>query len=329
MKFIDYAQISIKSGDGGAGHISFRREKFKPKGGPDGGNGGRGGDVIFEADPQLSTLLDFRYERNYAADNGAKGQKANKTGKDGKSIIIRVPQGTVLINAGNNEILADMAEPYQRFIAAYGGKGGKGNAEFATAVKQAPRYAQPGLPGEEFDLILELKLIADIGIVGLPNVGKSTLISVISASKPKVADYHFTTLIPNLGIVNIAMGKSYTVADIPGLIEGAHEGKGLGMQFLRHIERTKSLVFLVESFRDDPAEDYNVLINELYKYSPEMKDKRRIICFSKVDALTNEDKSKLDDIDFSEPGAPVLKISSVSGENIEKLKILMWESLQE
>lgn len=326
MKFVDYAKIYVKSGGGGKGHVSFRREKFVPKGGPDGGNGGKGGDVIFEADPHLATLLDFQYLKKYEAENGKPGKKSNQTGKDGKPVKIRVPQGTVIKKADTEEPVADLTEPYQTFTAAEGGKGGKGNAEFATAVNQTPRYAQPGLPGEEKELILELKLLADIGLVGLPNVGKSTLISVISAAKPKIADYHFTTLVPNLGIVSMGLGKSFTVADIPGLIEGAHKGKGLGIQFLRHVERTKSLVFLIDCMSTSPDEDYRILTHELYKYSPGMKDKRRIICFSKTDVLPPEELSKLNDIDFNEPGARVMKISAVTGKNIEKLKHLMWES---
>ena len=329
MKFVDYAEIYIKAGNGGAGHISFRREKYVPKGGPDGGNGGKGGDVIFVAEPQLATLLDFKYKKNYVANNGANGGKNNRTGKDGDSIIIKVPQGTIIRNEANNELLADLSERNQSFTAASGGKGGKGNAEFATAVNQTPRYAQPGLPGEEMNLVLELKLLADVGIVGLPNVGKSTLISVISAAKPKIADYHFTTLVPNLGIVRIDDNKSFTVADVPGLIEGASEGKGLGLEFLRHIERTRAIVFLIEALSEDPARDYEVLTNELYKYNPEMKDKNRIICFSKIDAVASEDRTLLYDVVFKDAGAHILSISSVSGENIDKLKYLMWASLQD
>ncbi|MFN3270140.1 MAG: Obg family GTPase CgtA, partial [Candidatus Kapaibacteriota bacterium] len=233
MKFIDIAKIHVKAGNGGNGIVSFHREKFIPKGGPDGGNGGRGGHIILRANPNMTTLLDFKYKSHFKAENGKPGSSNNKTGKSGEDLIIEVPCGTVVKNAESGEIIADLTEAGQECIVAKGGRGGRGNAEFATPTNQTPRFAEKGQPGEELDLILELKVIADVGIVGFPNVGKSTLISVISDAKPKIADYPFTTLTPNLGVVKIDIGKNYVVADIPGLIEGASEGKGLGLEFLR------------------------------------------------------------------------------------------------
>jgi len=325
MKFIDYAKIYLKSGDGGAGHISFRREKFVPKGGPDGGNGGNGGDVIFKTDSHLNTLLDFKYKRNYSAENGKPGSKKKMFGKNGKNLIIRVPVGTVIKDANTKEIIVDLNKPNQEFVVAKGGKGGKGNAEFATPTNQTPRYAQPGLPGVEVEIVLELKLIADVGLVGYPNVGKSTLISVISAAKPKIADYPFTTLIPNLGIVKIGELQNYTVADIPGLIEGASEGKGLGDKFLRHVERTKVLLFLIQSDSENPENDYNTLLNELVSYNPDMASKKKFICFSKADLLDAETKSELSELHFPNIESKPIFISSVTMENIEKIKYLLWD----
>ena len=329
MKFVDYAKIHIKSGDGGPGHISFRREKFVPKGGPDGGNGGKGGDVVLEVDDHMNTLLDFRYKRHYIAEDGREGGKSRSSGKDGADSLIRVPKGTVVKNADTREIIADLTDESQREVIAEGGIGGRGNAEFATATNQAPRYADPGRPGEEFDILLELKLLADVGLVGFPNAGKSTLISVISAAKPKIADYPFTTLVPNLGLVRVGDYKNFTVADIPGLIEGASEGKGLGIQFLRHVERTKVLVFLIECYSYDPPADYKTLLNELLKFNPEMAEKQKIICLSKTDVFDEETKKGLKNIDFDAEGVPVLPISAVSGENIDQLKNLIWEKLEQ
>ncbi|ROL61417.1 GTPase ObgE [Bacteroidetes/Chlorobi group bacterium ChocPot_Mid] len=324
MKFIDYVRIIVKSGDGGAGHISFRREKFVPKGGPDGGNGGKGGDVIFRTDPHMSTLLDFKYHRNFSAKDGEPGQKSRKFGKDGKDVIIKVPCGTVVKDAQTEEIIADLHEPNKDYVFAEGGKGGKGNAEFATPTNQTPRYAQPGIPGVETEIILELKLIADVGIVGYPNVGKSTLISVISEAKPKIADYPFTTLTPNLGMVRIAEGKSFVVADIPGLIEGASEGKGLGHQFLRHVERTKVLLFIIESTSENPKADFKVLLNELLKYNPEMKHKNKLVCFSKSDLVDEETRKKLLKTKFPGIKGTPLIISAPMMENLDELKWAMW-----
>ena len=332
---IDYAKITIKSGDGGNGCVSFRREKFVPRGGPNGGDGGKGGDVIFEANNSLATLIDFRYKKLYKAMNGKHGMGGDKTGRNGSDIIIMIPCGSIIRNAETNEVLADLVNNKQRFIAAKGGRGGKGNARFATATNQAPRNAEPGEKGKELQIIIELKLIADIGLVGLPNSGKSTLISKISAAKPKIADYPFTTLEPNLGIVKYKEYKSFVVADIPGLIEGAHTGKGLGIKFLKHIERTKALVFLIDSseipFKENKIEDYEILIKELGGYDINLLDKPRIICFTKIDTLDEQQKKDLIKIKFGKlkQRAPVLKISSVSGENIEKLKDEMWFKINE
>ncbi len=329
MKFIDQAKIYIQAGKGGNGHVGFRREKYVPKGGPDGGNGGRGGDVIFIVDTHLSTLLDFRYSTKYFAEKGKDGGKNKMSGKDGKNLIIRVPQGTIIYNTDTAEQLADLSEVGQQFIAAKGGNGGFGNAMFTSATSQSPRFAKPGLEGEEFNITLELKLLADVGIVGLPNVGKSTLISTISAAKPKIADYPFTTLVPNLGIVKVEEMKNFTVADIPGLIEGASEGKGLGLQFLRHVERTKVLLFMIDSFSEDPASDYKLLKAELKKYNPSMLKKKRIICFSRIDAITEDIMKKIKKIKFREPKTKIHFISSVAGTGVEELKFDMWKHINE
>ena len=250
MQFIDEARISVKAGDGGNGCISFRHEKYIPKGGPDGGNGARGGSIIIRADRQLNTLLDFKYKHSYQAERGENGRGKDQEGKSGKDVVVKVPLGTLVRDALKKKNIIDMVHDGDEVVIAQGGKGGRGNGEFATATNQAPRYAEPGTPGEERELILELKLLADVGLVGFPNAGKSTLISVVSAAKPKIADYPFTTLTPNLGLVRYSEGKSFVIADIPGLIEGAHEGKGLGIQFIRHIERTRVLLFLIESISE-------------------------------------------------------------------------------
>jgi GTP-binding protein len=329
MKFIDIARIYVKAGNGGNGIVSFHREKFVPKGGPDGGNGGRGGHIILRADPNLSTLLDFKYKSHFRAENGKPGGSSNKTGKNGKDLVIPVPCGTVVKNAETGDIIADLVEPGQEIIAAKGGRGGRGNAEFATPTNQTPRYAEKGEPGEELELLLELKVIADVGIVGFPNVGKSTLISVISDAKPKIADYPFTTLTPNLGVVKIDIGKSFVVADIPGLIEGASEGKGLGHEFLRHIERTKLLLFLLDATSEDIKKDFKTLISELRKYNKELLHKEKLIAINKLDVIPRERWDKLLKLNFGKNYPKPIGISAVTGYGIENLKNILWEKIQE
>ncbi|MCL2039338.1 MAG: GTPase ObgE [Bacteroidetes bacterium] len=327
MKFIDNAQISVQAGKGGDGHISFRREKYVPKGGPDGGNGGKGGDVIFVADSHLTTLLDFRYHKYYNAENGQQGGKNKCSGKDGNNLILKVPVGTIIFNYDTDEEIADLSKDDMQYVVAKGGNGGFGNAMFTTPTNQSPRYANPGLEGDKKNLNLELKLIANVGLVGLPNVGKSTLISVISAAKPKIADYPFTTLVPNIGIVRVENYKSFAVADIPGVIEGASEGKGLGIQFLRHIERTQVLVFLIDSMSATPVEDYELLKTELKKYNTAMLQKKQIICLSRIDGLTDEQLKDVKKLKFKCSDTPIFYISSIMGTNIEELKYKMWDAL--
>ncbi len=323
MRFVDEAVIAVTAGNGGDGVVSFHREKFVPKGGPDGGDGGHGGNVVLQAARQLTTLLDFRYKRTYAAERGMPGEGSNCTGRSGKDLIIRVPCGTVVRNHETGMILGDLAEDSATLIVAHGGRGGYGNARFATPTNQAPRKATKGIPGEEFELVLELKLLADIGIVGFPNVGKSTLISVISAARPKIADYPFTTLQPNLGIVRFDVGRSLVVADIPGLIEGAHLGKGLGIQFLRHIERTRALVILIDVLSETPKEDYTTLLHELRTYDPSMLDKPRIVALSRCDVLGEEDRSAAKKLRFDRK-APIF-LSSVTREGLDDLLRAMWD----
>lgn len=334
---IDSAKITIKSGDGGRGCISFRREKYVPKGGPNGGDGGKGGDVIFKADNSLATLVDFRYKRTYRAQNGTHGLGGDKTGKSGQDTVILVPCGSIIKDAATGYILADLIENGDEYLALKGGKGGRGNARFTTSTNQAPRIAEPGIKGEEKEIEIELKLIADVGLVGLPNAGKSTLISKISAAKPKIADYPFTTLQPNLGIVKYKDYQSFVVADIPGLIEGAHTGKGLGIRFLKHIERTKVLVFLIDAtlipYKKNKKEDYEILINELKSYDEKLLEKPRMICFTKIDSLTPEQISGLSKIRFPKGKQKekiiVMNISSVTGENLPRLLDEIWMLLHQ
>ena len=328
MQFIDQAKIRVEAGNGGNGIISWRREKYVPKGGPDGGNGGHGGNVIFEADPNLSTLLDFRYKRAYKAQDGNPGEGSNCTGRTGRDEIVKVPVGTVVRIAGSEDVIADLVKPGQQATIARGGRGGLGNQEFKTSTNQAPRVQTNGTPGEAFDLELELKLLADVAIVGFPNAGKSTLISRISAAKPKIADYPFTTLIPNLGIVQAPEEhKSFVVADIPGLIEGASEGRGLGIQFLRHIERSNVLLFMLDGADPDnpPAEAFKVLKEELKKYQKTLLARPRIIAISKIDALLEEDIAELKKlpIDKKKP----LLISAVAGKNLDELIRRLWKEV--
>ncbi len=327
MQFIDQAVIFVKAGNGGNGAISFRREKFVPKGGPDGGNGGNGGNVIIRADRQLGTLLDFRYKRNYKAANGDHGRGKGQTGKTGTDTVLKVPCGTIIMDGGRKRMLADLVRDGDEVVVASGGRGGRGNSEFATSTNQAPRIAEPGTPGGECELLLELKLIADVGLVGFPNAGKSTLISVVSAAKPKIADYPFTTLTPNLGIVRFAEGKSFTVADMPGLLKGAHLGKGLGIQFLRHIERTRVLVFLIEAISEDPKRDYEILLNELASYNPIMTKKPKIVVLTKIDLFEEKSLKRLKRVSFGKL-IPVVQISSVTRTGLQPLLEEMWRALQ-
>ena len=323
--FADSARIIIKSGKGGDGHVSFRREKYVPNGGPDGGDGGKGGDVIFQVDEGLNTLTDFRHRRKYAAENGEEGKKRNCHGKNGEDIIVKVPAGTIIRDAQTDKVIADMSGGNTRQIILRGGRGGKGNQNYATATMQAPKYAQPGQPGIELEVRLELKVIADVGLVGFPNAGKSTLLSAISAAKPKIADYPFTTLEPNLGIVSYRDGQSFVMADIPGIIEGASEGKGLGLRFLRHIERNSLLLFMIPADSDDIRKDYEVLLNELKTFNPEMLDKQRVLAITKSDML---DQELMDEIEPTLPeGIPHVFISSVSGLGISVLKDILWTEL--
>ena len=325
MKFVDLVQIQVRAGDGGSGIISFRREKFVPKGGPDGGNGGRGGSVILRANRHMTTLLDFQYKRNYIAKTGDHGGGGNRTGRSGEDIIVEVPEGTIARDAVKQEIIADLLKHGDEFVVARGGHGGRGNSEFATSVDQAPRRYEQGQPGEERELELELKLLADVGLVGLPNAGKSTLISVIPAARPKIADYPFTTLVPNLGIVGVEMGKSFVVADIPGLIAGAHQGKGLGLQFLRHVERTRVLVFLLDATRGTLKEDLDVLTNELRLYDPSLVNRKSIVVITKIDAVDEPALRKLKRDAFGRKR--VTAISAVAGTGVRELVDELWHAL--
>ncbi len=325
MKFIDCATIHVKAGDGGVGCVSFRREKFVPKGGPDGGDGGRGGDVIIRANRQLSTLLDYRYKSKYKAPRGEHGLGSNKTGKSGEDVLLEVPTGTLIRDLATEEEVGDLVEDGQTLVMAKGGRGGRGNAAFATSTNQAPREYELGQEGEERGIELELKLLADVGLVGYPNAGKSTLISVISAAKPKIADYPFTTLVPNLGIVRVDAGKSFVVADIPGLLEGAHAGKGLGIQFLRHVERTKVLVFLVEATSKNPKADYRVLMNELKLFNKDLPKRPKIVALTKIDIVDEKKLKSLRKISFGK--VPTLLISSVSGTGVKSLVAGMWKAI--
>ncbi len=288
--FVDIAKIKIKAGDGGDGAVAFHREKYIASGGPDGGDGGRGGDVVFVVDDNLATLADFRYKRKYSAKNGLPGGGDRKHGKNGESLEIRVPRGTVIKEANSGAVMADMSKT-ERFVAARGGNGGWGNQHFATPTRQTPRFSKPGVPGEEWEVSLELKLLADVGLLGYPSVGKSSLISVVSQAKPKIADYHFTTLVPNLGVVYMGEGNSFVIADIPGLIEGAGDGVGLGHEFLKHIERCRMLVHIVDVSGHegrDPKEDFKIINAELSKFNPELADKPQIVAGNKIDMAEPE-----------------------------------------
>ncbi|MEK6552851.1 MAG: GTPase ObgE [Bacteroidota bacterium] len=327
--FIDYAKIYIKAGNGGDGAVAFRREKYVPKGGPAGGNGGTGGSVIFLADRNLTTLLDFQYKRKYIADDGDPGGSSLKDGKSGQDIIIKIPVGTLIKDAETNEIIFDLDKDLKEFVAVKGGKGGKGNSNFATPTNQTPRFAEPGKPGEEKNIELELKLIADVGLVGFPNAGKSTLISVISEAKPKIADYPFTTLEPNLGIVRYKNYQSITVADIPGIIEGAHLGKGLGLKFLRHIERTKILLIMIDITSEDYVKDYKTLLGELEKYSKVLSKKKKIVALTKSDLIEPKELKKIKNKKITGYKREILIFSSATKDGIDKMLDVLWKELND
>ncbi|MFA6939693.1 MAG: GTPase ObgE [Clostridiaceae bacterium] len=329
--FIDWAKIYIKSGDGGNGAVSFRREKYVPLGGPDGGDGGKGADVIIKADVNMTTLLDFKYKKKYVAERGENGSSSRSYGKDGQNLIIKVPLGTIVKDFESKKVMADMAHVGDTFVVAKGGKGGKGNSKFCTPTRQAPDFAEPGMPGEEYTIYLELKLIADVGLIGFPNVGKSTLLSVVSKAKPKIANYHFTTLSPNLGVVGLRGINSFVIADIPGIIEGASEGIGLGLEFLRHIERTRLLIHLVDisgSEGREPYEDFLKINQELKNYSKKLSERPQIIAANKSDMLCddekfNEFKEKVTALGYDK----VFKISAATNSGVEDLMKAAADSL--
>lgn len=330
--FTDQAKIFIKSGKGGDGHVSFRRELYVPDGGPDGGDGGRGGDIIFEVDEGLNTLVDFRHVRKYVAESGQEGGKRRCHGADGKDLVIKVPEGTVVRDDATGKVITDMSGENRRQVILKGGKGGLGNMHYATATMQAPKYAQPGKPAQELWVRLELKVIADVGLVGFPNVGKSTLLSRVSNARPKIANYHFTTLSPNLGVVDLGDGVSFVMADIPGLIEGASEGVGLGHAFLKHIERTKVLIHIVDAASTegrDPVEDIRAINRELEAYNPELLNRPQVIAANKIDAVFAQDENPVDRLrgEFEPMGIPVFGISAVSGQGVRELLYHVYEIL--
>ncbi|MBQ8580885.1 MAG: GTPase ObgE [Alistipes sp.] len=333
--FVDYVKIFARSGHGGAGSAHFRREKFVAFGGPDGGDGGKGGSIILQGDRQYWTLIHLKYQRHQFAEDGECGSGARASGKNAKDIIIPVPLGTVAKRLVENEEtgetelvpVGEVTEHGEQLVLLQGGRGGLGNWHFKSATNQTPRYAQPGEEGDEGAFILELKVLADVGLVGFPNAGKSTLLSVVSAAKPKIANYAFTTLEPNLGIVEVRDGKSFVMADIPGIIEGAHEGKGLGTRFLRHIERNSVLLFMVPADSDNVKKDYEILLGELTQYNPELLDKQRLLAVTKCDML---DEELIEEMKADLPeGIPAVFISSVAGLNIQRLKDMLWSALQE
>lgn len=322
--FVDYVKIFCRSGKGGRGSTHLRREKYIPKGGPDGGDGGRGGNVILRGNRNLWTLLHLKFTRHILAGNGESGSAKRSSGKDGEDKVIEVPCGTVVYNAETGEYLCDVTDDKQEVILLKGGRGGLGNWNFRTSTNQTPRYSQPGEPSLEMKVIMELKLLADVGLVGFPNAGKSTLLSVVSAAKPKIANYPFTTLEPNLGIVSYYDNRSFVMADIPGIIEGASEGKGLGLRFLRHIERNASLLFMIPADSNDIANEYLILLRELEKYNPELLDKQRVLAISKSDML---DEELIQEIEKTLPDIPYVFISSITGLGINALKDLLWTEL--
>ncbi|MDE6751403.1 MAG: GTPase ObgE [Eubacterium sp.] len=327
--FVDIAKIKIKAGDGGAGAVAFHREKYVAAGGPDGGDGGKGGDVVFVVDDNLATLADFRYKRKYAAKNGLPGEGGKRHGKNGESLEIRVPRGTVIKEVNSGAVMADMSKT-ERFIAAHGGKGGWGNQHFATPTRQVPRFSKPGIPGEEWEVSLELKLLADVGLLGYPSVGKSSLISVVSEAKPKIGDYHFTTLVPNLGVVYMGEGNSFVIADIPGLIEGASEGIGLGHEFLKHVERCRLLVHIVDVSGHegrDPKEDFSRINEELVKFNPELADRPQIVAGNKIDMAEPEQIEEFKRW-IEEQGYEYYSICAPILEGTKELMNSVWNKLQ-
>jgi GTP-binding protein len=331
MQFIDQSDIQIEAGKGGDGIVAFRREKYVPAGGPSGGNGGRGGSVYLKADSNLQTLLDFRYNHRFQAENGGRGGPNNRTGANGKDLIIEVPAGTVVYDAETGEIIGDLIEPEQTLLVAQGGKGGLGNQHFLSNRNRAPEYALPGLPGEVKLLRLELKLLAEVGIIGLPNAGKSTLISALSAARPKIADYPFTTLVPNLGVVRKPTGDGTVFADIPGLIEGAHLGAGLGHDFLRHIERTRVLLHLIDATSDEPIEAYKTIQEELEAYGRGLETRPQILALSKIDAVDREtvDLEALAGELHQLSHAPVFVISAVTRTGLDAMLQQIWTALEQ
>ena len=327
--FVDIAKIKIKAGDGGAGAVAFHREKYVAAGGPDGGDGGKGGDVVFVVDDNLATLADFRYKRKYAAKNGLPGEGGKRHGKNGESLEIRVPRGTVIKEVNSGAVMADMSKT-ERFIAAHGGKGGWGNQHFATPTRQVTRFSKPGIPGEEWEVSLELKLLADVGLLGYPSVGKSSLISVVSEAKPKIGDYHFTTLVPNLGVVYMGEGNSFVIADIPGLIEGASEGIGLGHEFLKHVERCRLLVHIVDVSGHegrDPKEDFSRINEELVKFNPELADRPQIVAGNKIDMAEPEQIEEFKRW-VEEQGYEYYSICAPILEGTKELMNSVWNKLQ-
>lgn len=328
--FTDYVKIHVQSGKGGQGSAHLRREKYIPKGGPDGGDGGRGGHIILKANKQLWTLHHLKFKRHFRAGHGEHGSKSTSTGADGDDVYVEVPLGTLVLNGDTGERLTELLEDGEELIIAKGGKGGRGNNHFKSSTNQTPRYAQPGMDGEEGNFTLEMKVLADVGLVGFPNAGKSTLLSVITAAKPKIANYEFTTLKPNLGIVEYRDHRTFVMADIPGIIEGAAEGKGLGHYFLRHIERNSTLLFLIPADAADIKKQYDVLLDELKRYNPELLDKDKLVAISKSDMLDDELKSEMKtqlDKDFK--GIPYLFFSSVAQQGLMELKDTLWKMLNE
>ena len=329
--FIDYAKIIVKAGDGGNGAISFRREKYVATGGPDGGDGGKGGDIYFEVSPNMNTLVDFRYKKKFKAENGKNGEGGHRYGKSGEDLVVKVPIGTIVKDSETGRVMADLSEPNQKQLILSGGRGGKGNSHFATSTRQAPRFAQGGEKGEEKELILELKMLADVGLIGFPNVGKSTFLSVVTDATPKIADYHFTTLEPNLGVVKSDYGDSFVIADIPGIIEGASEGTGLGLKFLRHIERTRLLLHVIDVSGIEgrnPVEDFKTINEELKKYSEKLSKRKQIIVANKIDIM--QDESLLNDLEkmAKEKDIEIFKISGATGEGVKELLKRVTEVLK-